>query len=104
MSKSCEEKLICRVSSLVHPTVLHIKAKDRVRVPSKEEQMNDENRTIISGFVDIDSKLADNEAGGVSSTLAIVPVQVKAGKGSKVVNSYAFLDPGVMPPSVLINS
>lgn len=75
--------------------MLHIKAKDRVLVPPREEeQQKDENPTVISGFVDVESKPADNEARDTNSILAIVPVQVKAGKGSKVVNSYAFLDPG----------
>lgn len=75
--------------------MLHIRAKYKVLVPHREEELRkDENLTIISGFVGIESKPAGDEAGDTNSSLAIVPVQVKAGKGSKVVNYYAFLDPG----------
>lgn len=38
--------------SLVHPTVLHIRAKHKVLVPHREEELwKDENLTVISGYL-----------------------------------------------------
>ena len=50
---------------------------------------------MVSGFVDTANKMSlVTGAGDTDSILAIVPVQVKAKNGNKVVTSYAFLDPG----------
>lgn len=94
MSKFCEEKLNCEVCSLTHPTVLHMKIREK---PERNEETtaDDERHHAMSGFVDTESKVCSgNGTGDADSILAIVPVQVKAKNGSKVVTSYAFLDPG----------
>ncbi len=90
MSKFCEEKLNCEVCSLLQPTVLHMKSKDKA-IPKEDG----EKQSVISGFVDTANKTCSSTgAGDTDSILAIVPVEVKAKKGNKVVTSYAFLDPG----------
>lgn len=75
MSKSCEEKLHCEVCSLLHPTVLHIKNKDKVTF--KEESSDEgEKQSVISGFVDkATNTYSGTGAGDTDSILAIVPVQ-----------------------------
>lgn len=48
-----------------------------------------------SGFVDITNELCDcNGAKGENIILPIVPVNVKATSGIKVIKTYAFLDLG----------
>lgn len=49
MSKSCEEKFHSEVYSLLHPTVLHVKSKDRV-TSNEESSDNGEKQSVISGF------------------------------------------------------
>lgn len=94
LSKFCEEKLNCEVCSLKHPTVLHMKSKDRAK-PKDEWSEDGEKHAVISGFVDTAGKICSgSEASNTLTILAIVPVQVKAKKGNKVATSYALLDTG----------
>lgn len=94
MSKFCEEKLNCEVCSLTHPTVLHIKNKDKP-IRNEETSEDDEKYHAMSGFVGTESKQYSGKgADDTDSILSIVPVQVKAKKGNKIVTTYAFLDPG----------
>lgn len=94
MSRSCEEKLSCELCSLTHPTVLHIRTKDKP-APKEESPEHDEKQSVSSGFVETANTLCSGTgAGDADSILAIVPVQVKAKKGDKAAITYAFLDPG----------
>ncbi|KAL4008773.1 hypothetical protein ACER0C_002625 [Sarotherodon galilaeus] len=94
MSRSCEEKLNCELCSLTHPTVLHIRSKDKP-APKEESPEHDEKQSVSSGFVETATTLCSGTgAGDADSILAIVPVQVKAKKGDKAAITYAFLDPG----------
>ncbi|KAL3981342.1 small subunit ribosomal protein S12 [Sarotherodon galilaeus] len=94
MSRSCEEKLNCELCSLTHPTVLHIRSKDKP-APKEESPEHDEKQSVSSGFVETANTLCSGTgAGDADSILAIVPVQVKAKKGDKAAITYAFLDPG----------
>ncbi|XP_054869314.1 uncharacterized protein LOC129349591 [Amphiprion ocellaris] len=100
MSKVCEEKKSCQICSATHPTLLHIKQKPK-NLPKEEASEGDsesesqrEEQTVVSGFVDAGDTSSQTGAGGTDSILAIVPVRVKAKKGSKVLTCYAFLDPG----------
>ncbi|KAL4005475.1 hypothetical protein ACER0C_005188 [Sarotherodon galilaeus] len=94
MSRSCEEKLNCELCSLTHPTVLHIRSKDKP-APKEESPEYDEKQSVSSGFVETANTLCSGTgAGDADSILAIVPVQVKAKKGDKAAITYAFLDPG----------
>ncbi|KAL7852267.1 hypothetical protein SRHO_G00180520 [Serrasalmus rhombeus] len=93
MSKACGEKLRCQLCSMIHPTLLHMNIKEKVE-PRSEQAKDTESPTVISSFVDIADKYDCNGAWNTDRVLAIVPVQVKAKKGNKIVTSYAFLDPG----------
>ncbi|KAL4009060.1 hypothetical protein ACER0C_002912 [Sarotherodon galilaeus] len=94
MSRSCEEKLNCELCSLTHPTVLHIRSKDKP-APKEESPEHDEKQSVSSGFVETANTLCSGTgAGDADSILTIVPVQVKAKKGDKAAITYAFLDPG----------
>lgn len=93
MSKYCDAKLNCEVCSLLHPTALHMKSKDKAS-PKEEPSDGGEKQSVISGFVDEANKTCSGTgAGDADSILAIVPVQVKAKKGNKVITSYAFFGP-----------
>lgn len=94
MSKLCKRKVSCEVCSLAHHTLLHIKKRD-TDADTEKKTKNSESQTILSAFVCAESEdCGPTGAGEDDCTLAIVPVQVKAKKGSVVVQTYAFLDPG----------
>lgn len=82
MSKFCEDKLNCETCSLTHPTVLHMKNKDKVTL-KKEPSEDGKRQSVINGFVDTSNKISSvTGAGDTDSILAIVPVQVKVKNGS----------------------
>lgn len=92
LSKFCEERLTCEVCSLRHPTVLHMKSKDR---PKPMDQWSDEGKknAVFTGFMNTVGKIfSGSEDTDILNIPPIVPVQVRAKKGSKVVTSYALLD------------
>ncbi|KAJ8414191.1 hypothetical protein AAFF_G00050610 [Aldrovandia affinis] len=61
----------------------------------KDEPSDGEGQSLISGCIDAETRTCRaTGAGNVDSILAIVPVQVKAKEGNKVVATYTFLDPG----------
>ncbi|KAL7868352.1 hypothetical protein SRHO_G00097360 [Serrasalmus rhombeus] len=94
MSKFCKAKVSCQVCSLTHHTLLHIKKRDTI-ADSEKKTKNSEGQTVFSAFVSAESEsCGPTGAGEDDCTLSIVPVQVKAKKGSVVVQTYAFLDPG----------
>lgn len=49
----------------------------------------EEKRKVVSGQI-----CGTTGAGNERSLMSIIPVQVKAVKGNKVMRTYAFLDPG----------
>lgn len=69
--------------SLKHPTVLHITAK-----PQTSEQQPGSSVVISKQMC------GRTGAGKQDCVLSIVPVQVKAKGGNKILKTYAFLDPG----------
>ena len=85
ISKDCAKRLQCTICKKQHPSALHIKAKE-----TKEAKETTLNSMQVSVKAD-----EHTGAGNVQKcTLSIVPVQVKCTKGSKIINTYAFLDPG----------
>ena len=98
MSKTCEEKKSCQICSAKHPTLLHIKQKNKdspkEEVTPQEPKDRSPEQSVTSGFVDAGGTCSQTGAGGTDSILAIVPVRVKAKKGNKVLTCYAFMDPG----------
>lgn len=94
MSKGCKEKLCCQKCSLMHPTLLHIKKQDGT---GEQEDKNDDNvdgHSVTSALVCAGNKTCGVTGAGEECILSVVPVQVKATKGSKTLETYAFLDPG----------
>lgn len=82
VSKDCRNPLICVVCNQRHPTLLHIQTK----VKSPPLPVNN----VIVTF----QACGQTGAGNNECALSIVPVQTKAKSCSKIVNTYAFLDPG----------
>lgn len=90
MSKECKRRVICGTCKLKHPTVLHIEAASSTK---KTDSSADD--TIASALVSLSpSRPTGAGNGNKDSALAIVPVKIKLQKGNKVLNTYAFLDPG----------
>lgn len=56
MSKFCEEKLNCEACLLTHPSVLHMKNKDKL-TPKKEPSEGGEKQSVSSGFVNTSNKI-----------------------------------------------
>ncbi len=82
-SKECENRLNCDICGETHPTILHIYLKE-VTVKEPEEK-----RKVVSA-----QTCGHTGAGNERCLMSIIPVQVKAVKGNKVMRTYAFLDPG----------
>ena len=85
ISKNCQRKISCSKCGLRHPTVLH---KDSVATAEPAErsiQVTVDDTLVSSGLTG---------AGEMDCKLPIVPIQVKAKKGNKIILTYAFLDQG----------
>ena len=91
MSKDCNTRLDCQTCQRKHPTLLHIDT----RTSKKEPLQNLNSATPKQTSINSVQVSADDATGaGKECALAIVPVQIKAAKGSKCIQTYAFLDPG----------
>lgn len=84
-SKECDNRLVCEVCEQVHPTILHIHHKVPVEKSSKEE-MKKRNSSVSAQIC--------GHTGAGGKKCSIVPVQVKAVKGDKSIQTCAFLGPG----------
>lgn len=84
MSKDCEQRLTCKTCGKNHPTALHIK-QQQTPGPSKESADLQQSST---------ETCAHTGAGWDQCVLSILPVKLKSAKGSCIVTTYAFLDPG----------
>jgi len=85
MSKDCNRRLTCKVCGQTHPTVLHIKRQKTAMIQS-EEPYNDQPTS--------QETCGHTGAGKDQCVLSILPVRVKSAKGNRIINTYAFLDPG----------
>lgn len=90
MSKACPHRLRCHTCNKNHPTVLHIDSKERqwqaAKAVCKESSVS--NALVSLNFG------SHTGAGSNECALSVVPVKVKLENGTKVVETYAFLDPG----------
>ncbi len=91
MSSSCREKVQCQDCSRLHPTLLHMNTKDSQEEAAKDSR---EQQSVSSALVQTKETFGVTGAGKEDCVLSIVPVCVKAQKGTKTVMTYAFLDPG----------
>ena len=93
MSSSCTEKAQCQECARSHPTLLHITFKETKEEMTKDQEKKDE-QAVTNALVQASELCSVTGAGKEDCFLSIVPVQVKAQKGTKIVTTYAFLDPG----------
>ena len=77
ISKDCGKRLQCTICNKQHPSALHIKET-----------------TLKSLQVSVKADEHTGAGNVQNCTLSIVPVQVKSTRGSTIINTYAFLDPG----------
>ena len=87
LSRNCQERLTCRTCSKNHPTVLHIEPKPQNTPADHETQ------TVSNALVSLDSE-GDTGVGSKECSLSVLPVKVRLNKSTKVIETYAFLDPG----------
>lgn len=95
MSKSCKNRMTSDFSQICHqnhPSLLHIDRKERVEQNCCKKEAG-EAAKVTSSLVSLDAS-SHTGAGNSECNLSIVPVQVKLCKGTKIVQMYAFLDPG----------
>lgn len=99
MSKECKKRLTCRSCEKKHPTVLHIDnfTPGNNRPVAKWDSDTRSNRMAkVSSAAQIAmvSSAAQKWGRTTDHRLAVVPVKIKAHKGSCLIETYAFLDPG----------
>lgn len=87
ISRSFDRPITCKHCSQMHPSILHIGQKERVNQRDTEQL-----KTSSESFTT--STCGHTGAGHHNGILPILPVQVKSSKGNKVIETYAFLDPG----------
>ena len=90
-SSSCKKRMTCQVCSLKHPSMLHFAKQERPDTENAEEEKEEEGTTEHNTATSVTNACT---GAGDDCLLAIVPVQVKLKKGSKIVETYAFMDPG----------
>lgn len=82
MRKDCGKRISCKVCYQKHPTVL---------LEERKEDDGSKEKSVSGTAV---STCGHTGAGGSNGILSILPVNVKCTKGNKVIQTYAFLDPG----------
>lgn len=85
ISKNCQRKISCSKCGQKHPTVLHKDSAANAEQAERGRQVQVDGMLVSSGLTG---------AGEMDCKLPIVPVQVKAKKGNKIILTYAFLDQG----------
>ncbi|KAI2645663.1 Cold shock protein 1 [Labeo rohita] len=84
ISRDCKKRITCRVCGFKHPSILHVFRQDKTVEPKQ---------AIGNALISVQSNSLTG-AGGDACALSILPVCVKAKNGTKIVETYAFLDPG----------
>lgn len=98
LSKECKKRMTCSICTLKHPSILHFAKKES----STNEQMTEERvqdgaatqPTVSSTSAAVNIETSAYTGAGDDCILSILPVKVKSKKGNKVVETYAFMDPG----------
>lgn len=88
LSKNCDRCIICRQCNQTPTSLLNIEKREKSTHGDTElTRKASESCTTMSAC-------GHTGAGHSNSILPILPVQVKYAKGNKVIETYAFLDPG----------
>lgn len=90
LSRDCRKRLTCDICGLKHPRMLHIHQRKKEMDTQQTETKDTARRSAVASV----QTSGLTGAGEDNCKLSIVPVQVKAKKGSAIVQTYAFLDPG----------
>lgn len=88
LSRNCDRRITCRQCNQTHPSILHIGKQERIS-QKDTEQPKEPSISCTST-----STCGHTGAGHNNGILPILPVQLKCTKGNKVIETYAFLDPG----------
>lgn len=88
INKDCRERMKCQICERKHPTVLHISQRTR---PGNDNNQPGEDFSVAPSSNEM---CGHTGAGKSDCCLSVIPVQVKAIKGDKIIQTYAFLDPG----------
>lgn len=82
--------MTCQYCQGRHPNILHFEKP--VRNEANDKMANRTKRSARGTLVSL--KREEDFRAGKDCKLSILPVQMKASKGSKTIQTYAFLDPG----------
>ena len=94
LSKNCDRRITCKQCNQTQPSVLHIGDKERVTQNRQKDGEKDTEESKTSESCTTSSACSLTGAGHCNGVLTILPVKVKSSKGNKVIETYAFLDPG----------
>lgn len=95
MSKNCQKHMTCHQCNQKHQSLLHFERekKNHQQAEAAAPSEATEKALVTSVMVPLNVS-SHTRAGRKECALTIVPLQVKLSKGSKIVQTYAFLDPG----------
>lgn len=95
LSKNCDKRITCEKCKRSHPTALHFHIKNKMdkAVNTNGIYFSEPEPTVNNTHVSAQAFGSQTGAGN-TGILPILPVQVKARKGNKVIQTYAFLDNG----------
>ena len=96
ISRDCRGRLECNVCGQKHPGILHIEHQEKVTSSEKQQQQQQQPaKSTVSTATAAPQTCGHIGAGCEDDCIfSVVPVQVKSQKGDKVLQTYAFLDPG----------
>lgn len=103
LSKECRSKSTCQECRGRHPTLLHFGKDSASKEPPSgtpdTAAGSEVNETGVKALVTSSIVVVDNQHGGADTgaggcAMAIIPIKVKIKNSTKVVETYAFLDPG----------
>nr|XP_049612597.1 uncharacterized protein LOC125990036 isoform X1 [Syngnathus scovelli] len=90
LSKDCSRRLTCQLCSRKHPSILHVPREEKTS-PQNERNATSEPQTTSAVSQEM---CGYTGAGSNEEVLAIVPVKLKSKKGTQIIETYAFINPG----------
>lgn len=94
LSKDCKRKMLCEVCCQKHPSLLHLTKPDDSNTGTSNSE-DTEPQAVSSALAALHKEhTTSTGARDGDSILGIVPVQIKLKKSPKIIETYAFIDPG----------